>query len=261
MAYETIKTENISEQIELLTLNRSEVLNAISSQMAEELKSYFLTSANKQSLRVVIITGAGEKAFCAGADLKERANKTDGELEEQRILFQEFFSLMYKFPNPIIAAVNGVAYGGGCEIALLCDFILASKNASFALPEVKRGLIPGLGGTQLMPRRIGIGKAKELIFTGRSIPADEAFGIGLINHVTENNKLIEKAVSIGKEIVENAPISVRESKKAINNGYNLPLEEAINIESKSYKTASHTKDRKEGIKAFAEKRKPKWAGS
>ena len=260
MTFETIKTENILEQIELVTLNRPEVLNAISSKMAEELKSYFLTLGSKKNLRVVIITGSGEKGFCAGADLKERANKSDSELETQRVLFQDFFALMYKFPLPIIAAVNGVAYGGGCEIALLCDFIIASKNASFALPEVKRGLIPGLGGTQLMPRRVGIGKAKELIFTGRSISADEALNIGLVNHVTENNKLIEKAVSIGKEIVENAPIAVCEAKKAINNGYNLPLEEAINVESKSYKTVSQTEDRKEGIKAFAEKRKPNFNG-
>ena len=260
MNLETIKTEDISEQIELVTLNRPEVLNAISSQMAEELKEYFSKTSSKKNLRVVIVTGTGEKAFCAGADLKERASKSDNELETQRILFQEFYSAMYNFPLPIIAAVNGIAYGGGCEIALLCDFIVASKNASFALPEVKRGLIPGLGGTQMMPRRIGIARAKELIFTGRIVSADEALNFGLVNHVVENNKLIEKAVIIGKEIAENAPISVLEAKKAINHGYNLPLEEAIKVESKSYKTASHTEDRKEGIKAFAEKRKPKWIG-
>ena len=259
MAFETIKTETISEQIELLTLNRPNVLNAISSKMAEELKSYFSNLASK-NLRVIIVTGEGEKAFCAGADLKERANKTDSELETQRVLFQDFASAMENLPIPIIAAVNGIAYGGGCEIALLCDFIIASKNASFALPEVKRGLIPGLGGTQRLSRRIGIGKAKELIFTGKAISADEAFSFGLANHIVDNNKLIEKSISIAKEIVENAPLAVIEAKKAINKGYNLKLEEGLNIESHSYKAASRTEDRKEGIKAFNEKRKPQWSG-
>lgn len=258
MTFEVIKIETISEQIELLTLNRPEVLNAISSKMAEELKSYF--SNQKKNLRVVIVTGAGEKAFCAGADLKERANKDDHELELQRILFQEFGVAIQNFPVPVIAAVNGIAFGGGCEIALLCDFIIASKNASFALPEVKRGLIPGLGGTQRMSRRIGIAKAKELIFTGRSVSADEACSLGLANHVVENNKLIEKAINIAKEIVENAPISIIEAKRAINKGYDLNLQEALNIESMSYKAAAATEDRKEGIKAFNEKRKPTWSG-
>ena len=258
MNFQTIKTEILSEQIELLTLNRPEVLNAISSTMAEELKSYF--SNPRKNLRVVIVTGTGEKAFCAGADLKERANKDDHELELQRILFQEFGVAIQNFPIPVIAAVNGIAFGGGCEIALLCDFIIAAKNALFALPEVKRGLIPGLGGTQRMPRRIGIGKAKELIFTGRAVSADEAFNLGLANHVVENNKLLEKAVSIAKEIVENAPISVIEAKRAINKGYNSNLQEALNVESMSYKAAAATEDRKEGIKAFNEKRKPNWSG-
>ena len=260
MIFETIKTESISEQIELLILNRPEVLNAISSKMAEELKSYFSDSTSKRNLRVVIITGAGEKAFCAGADLKERAGKSDSELEAQRVLFQDFFTSVYKFPLPIIAAVNGIAYGGGCEIALMSDFIIVSNDALFALPEVKLGLIPGLGGTQLMPRRIGMGKAKELIFTGRAISGNEAFEIGLVNYVEEKSKLIEKAVNLGKEIAENAPVSIVEAKRAIDKGFNLPLDEAIVIESNSYKKVSHTEDRKEGIKAFVEKRSPKWIG-
>ena len=255
-----IKIENLTEQIELITLNRPEVLNAISSKMAEELKSYFKSISSKKNLRTVIITGAGEKAFCAGADLKERTNKTNSELEAQRVLFLEFANLIENCDVPVIVCVNGIAYGGGCEIALLCDFIISSKNASFALPEAKRGLIPGLGGTQRLSRRIGIDKAKELIFTGRAISSDEAFSLGLVNHVVENNKLIDKALSIAKEITECAPISVKEAKKAVNKGYNLPIEKALDVESASYKTVSNTEDRKEGIKAFNEKRRPQWTG-
>jgi enoyl-CoA hydratase len=249
----------VNEQgIATVTLARPEVSNALNEQMALELKDVF--AALPTSVKVVVITGAGERAFCAGADLKDRRRMNVEDWQLQHQAFRHAIQLISECHQPVIAAVNGAAFGGGLEIALTCDFIYASSNATFALPEVKLGIIPGLGGTQRLPRAIGIGRAKELLFTGAAFGAQEAYACGLANHVSEPGKLMEDVMDCAQRIAANAPLAVKAVKRASSMGMNTTLDRAITIESDQYNTLVKSEDRHEGINAYNEKRAPKFTG-
>lgn len=258
--YTTLTISSPSNHVQTLLLNRPSVLNAINTQMAEELRDFFLKFrvTKKSGIRVLILTGAGEKSFCSGADLKERKGMDDRTWFKQHKLFEDMGESIRKFELPLIGAINGVATGGGCEIAMMCDILYASQNALFSQPEVIRGIIPGLGGTQRLPRLIGMNHAKELLFTGKTISAKEAFRIGLVNKVVDSDALMNEALQLAQKIAANGPIAVRLVKKAVDQGFGLPLDKALKIEIKNYNSTVDTKDRREGINAFNEKRAPKF---
>lgn len=258
--YETLKIDRPDPHVMLVTLNRPEAMNAFNTRMGEEMRALFRDYDHFQTpdLRAVVITGAGDRAFCTGGDLKERRGMTDEQWRRQHIIFEEQNEAVWRFPVPIIAAVNGFALGGGTELALACDFIYASEKASFGLPEVTRGIMPGNGGTQRLPRRIGIGRAKELLYTGRIIDAKQALEWGLVNRLCAPEKLMEEALATALQIAKSGPIGVRQVKKAVDRGAYLPLESGIVLEIEAYQSPVFSEDRREGINAFNEKRPPVW---
>ena len=256
--YETLQIDHPAPHILRLTLNRPEAMNAMNTQMGIDLRHFFREFDHHQEpdIRVIIYTGAGEKAFCAGGDLKERKGMTEEAWRRQHVIFEEAVEALWRHPMPVIAAVNGVAMGGGCEMALACDFIVAADHARFGQPEVKLGIMPGAGGTQRLPRRIGIGRGKELLYTGRPITAAEASDWGLVNHVVPMAGLMDKAMELAGMIADNGPIAVRQAKKSVDRGIELPLAEALDFEIQAYNIAVPSEDRHEGVNAFNEKRKP-----
>jgi enoyl-CoA hydratase/carnithine racemase len=258
VSYETLSIQPPSGHVQVVALNRPQVLNAISSQMGRELRAFFrdFDHGQEPDVRAVIFTGTGERAFCAGADLKERRGMDEILWRRQHVIFEEAFEAIWRFPVPTIAAVNGVAYGGGCEMAMCCDLIVCTEDASFGQPEVKRGIVPGGGGTQRLPRRIGPGRAKELIFTGEPIDARTALAWGLVNRVVPRARLMEEAQKLAAAIAANGPIAVRQAKRAIDRGYDLSLETGLVLEVEAYNSAMASEDRREGINAFNEKRSP-----
>jgi enoyl-CoA hydratase/carnithine racemase len=241
-----------------LVLDRPEVLNAIDNELAEELSDRCLELAEDRSVRVVIFRGAGERAFCAGADLKTRHGFNQSQWLAQRALFRRSFDLVRAVPQPMIAAVHGYALGGGTELALLADLIVASEDAQFGLTEVSLGIIPGGGGTQTLPRRIGLSRAKELIYSARRIPAAEALALGLVNHIVPRDELLATAEALADEFLRNSPFAVRQAKWAIDQGFDLPFGEALEREHTAYMRTLDSPERAEGIAAFNEKRKPDW---
>lgn len=243
-----------------LTLNRPKVMNSFSFELLRALKAQIDAIRFRPEIRVVIITGSGEKAFCAGADLKERATLTPLQVKEFIFTIRDLFSSIENLNKPVIAAVNGVALGGGTELALACDIRLASATASMGLTETRLAIIPGAGGTQRLPRLIGRGKAKELIFTGRRVPAEEALVIGLVNQVCEPDNLQEACQSMAAEICQTGPIAIEQAKYAINHGLETDLHTGLAIESNAYWVTIPTQDRLEGLAAFREKRKPVYRG-
>ncbi|MFZ5633501.1 MAG: enoyl-CoA hydratase-related protein [Bacillota bacterium] len=259
MDYETLKLSR-EGHIAILAFNRPEAMNALSTQTARDLLAALEELEQDGEVFAVVLTAEGDRAFCVGADLKERKTMSRGDMKKQRALFVKTFTAVAEFPKPLVAAVNGFALGGGCEFALCCDFIIASEKAAFGLPEVGLAIIPGGGGTQLLPRVIGRNKAKELIFTGRRISAREAYDIGLVNHVAPAEKLMEKTMEIMQEITKNGPIALQQAKRAINLGVELELHTALALEAECYNVCLATEDRDEGLKAFNEKRKPVYKG-
>ncbi|MGJ7919769.1 enoyl-CoA hydratase [Neobacillus sp. LXY-4] len=250
-----------SEQgIAVITLNRAEAANALSVQMLKILQETINDIKFDKSVRCVIITGAGEKAFCAGADLKERAGMEPVEVRKTVTLIRSNINAIEALPQPVIAAINGVAFGGGTELALACDIRVASETAKMGLTETALGIIPGAGGTQRLPRLIGKGRAKELIFTARRIDAWEAREIGLVEYVTPAHSLLDKAMEIANQIVKNGPIAVTQAKFAIDKGYDVDLNTGLSIEQNAYEITIPTKDRLEGLQAFKEKRPPVYVG-
>lgn len=243
-----------------VTLNRPEAANALSLQMLYELHEAIYTIKYDRSVRCVILTGTGEKAFCAGADLKERAGMDATEVRKTVALIRGNINDLEALPQPVIAAVNGAAFGGGTEMALACDIRVASDQAKFGLTETSLGIIPGAGGTQRLPRLIGKGRAKELIFTARKISAMEAAAIGLVEYVTPPQSLMEKACEIAGQIVQNGPVAIAQAKLAIDNGYDVDLHTGLAIEQNAYEVTIPTKDRLEGLQAFKEKRRPQFKG-
>lgn len=248
------------EGISILTLNRPEVYNALNLSALTELSRIADELVHSKATRVVIITGAGEKAFCSGADLKERRTFSEDQVRRYIYLIRETFTKIERLPKPVIAAVNGLALGGGMELALACDLRIADETALFGLTEVSLGIIPGAGGTQRLPRIVGKAKAKELIFTAQKINAARAEKIGLVNETVEKGKVIETALQTAAMINENAPLSLAQAKFAIDQGMEVDLTTGLALETKAYETLIPTKDRLEGLEAFREKRKPIYLG-
>lgn len=248
------------EGIAEIRLHRPASANALSLQMLNELQNIFEDLKYDKFIRCVIITGSGEKVFCAGADLKERADMDPVQVRKTVAFIRKNINDVSALPQPVIAAINGAAFGGGTELALACDIRVASENAKFALTETSLGIIPGAGGTQRLPRLIGIGRAKELIFTARKIDALEAERIGLVEYVVPQDQLMEKVYSIARQIVQNAPIAVTQAKIAMNRGGEVDLNTALSIEQHAYEFTIPTKDRMEGLQAFKEKRKAVYKG-
>jgi enoyl-CoA hydratase len=259
--FETLALSYSEPHILRVTLNRPEAANAFNTQMSRELMQLFEGfQLDLQDLRVVIITGAGDKAFCAGGDLKERKGMTDAQWQAQHAIFERMARAILACPLPVIAAVNGAAFGGGCEIAGLCDFIYASDTARFALTEVTLGIMPGAGGTQTLPRAVGERRAKELILSGLPFTAAEAAAWGFVNKVVPQAELHEAVLTIARRIAANGPIAVRQAKQAITKGLQMSIADGLAFEIEAYNRMVPTQDRREGILAFNEKRKPNFRG-
>ncbi len=260
-SFNTLKCETPREGLLLVTLNRPEVRNAINTEMGRELREVFVPLRfSPGSLRCVIITGAGDKAFCAGGDLKERNGMPEAEWRLQHAIFEEAFYAVMDASVPVIAAVNGAAYAGGCELALASDFIYASSTARFALTETSLGIIPGVGGTQNLPRAVGERRAKELILAAKPFSAAEALQWGMVNLVCDQEQLMPATLEVAGRICENAPISVAQAKLAIHAGMQTDLQTGLTLEVQAYQRVLSTEDRKEGILAFNEKRRPRFTG-
>ncbi len=255
-----VLVSKLANGIIILTLNRAEAANALSVVMLEELQDAINECKFDRSVRCVIITGAGEKAFCAGADLKERAGMDAVQVRKTVALIRGNINAIEALPQPVIAAVNGGAFGGGTELALACDFRIASETAKLGLTETSLGIIPGAGGTQRLPRLVGKGRAKELIFTARRVDAWEAREIGLVEYVTPSASLLDKAIEVANQIVKNGPIAVSQAKFAIDKGYDVDINTGLSIEQNAYEITIPTKDRLEGLQAFKEKRTPVYVG-
>lgn len=238
----------------VITISREKAMNALNSTVLEELDKT-LDAVNLDEVRCLILTGAGEKSFVAGADIGEMSSLTKAEGEAFGKKGNDVFRKLETFPIPVIAAVNGFALGGGCEISMSCDIRICSDNAVFGQPEVSLGITPGFGGTQRLARLVGAGMAKQLIYTARNIKADEALRIGLVNAVYPLAELMPAAEKMAAGIAKNAPIAVRNCKKAINEGLDADMDEAIVIEEKLFGDCFETYDQKEGMAAFLEKRK------
>lgn len=243
----------------IVRLNRPEVLNAINTQMGHDLYNLWTRlTADPGETRCIVLTGAGERAFCAGGDLKERDGMTQATWQAQHELFERAFVALMELPTPVIAAVNGHAYGGGLETALGCDFIYAARGARLALSEVRLGIMPGGGGTQNLARAVGERRAKELILTAKAFTAEEGAAWGLINRVCDNP--LGEALETAKMIAENAPLSVKQAKKSIHYGLQTDLLTGYRFEIEAYNRLVDTEDRREGVRAFNEKRKPVFKG-
>lgn len=255
----TLKIE-IEDRVALVTINQPKVLNALNQATMEELELAFSERLTEDDVAAVILTGAGEKAFVAGADIKELAVLKPLEARAKSRQGHRLFQIIENFPKPVIAAVNGFALGGGCELALACHIRIASENAQIGLPEVKLGLIPGYGGTQRLPRLVGRGKALEMILSGSSIDAEEAYRVGLVNGVVALEDLIPTCRELASAIMANGPLAVRYSIEAVNAGMDMPLQEGTRLEASLFGLSCGTEDMKEGTRAFIEKRKPKFKG-
>jgi enoyl-CoA hydratase/carnithine racemase len=256
-----IQVEEPEAGLLVVRLNRPQVMNALNTATQMDIRTIFQPLAfTPGDLRCVILTGAGDRAFCSGADLKERQGMSDDAWRAQHDLVEEAFYSVLNASIPVIAAVNGIAYGGGCELALLCDFIYASRTAKFALPEVTRGIMPGAGATQTLPRAVGARRAKEMILSGRPFSAEEAHEWGMVNELTEPAELMPRTLAIARMICENAPIAVRQAKKSIHHGQQADITTGLAFEVQAYDRMVSTEDRLEGVRAFNEKRKPRFKG-
>ena len=243
-----------------LTLNRPEVMNSLNFLLLHALKEQIERLRFMRDVRVVIITAVGEKAFCAGADLKERATLPPEKVREYIFTIRNLFTSIEELNKPVIAAVNGIALGGGTELSLACDIRIAATNATMGLTETRLAIIPGAGGTQRLPRLVGRGKAKELIFTGQRISAEEALKIGLVNKVCDPKDLLDECKKMAATICKAGPVAIEQAKYAINRGLETDIYTGLAIESNAYWVCIPTKDRLEGLAAFKEKRKPNYIG-
>jgi len=234
--------------------------NSLTLAMLHGLAELQARAAADRALRVVILTGAGDRAFCAGADLKERARMGDAEVAGFHRALRDALAGLEALPQPVIAAINGAALGGGLELALACDLRVAAEGIEVGLPEVGLGIIPGGGGTQRLARAIGVARAKDLVLTARRVDAVEALAYGLVTRAAPPGALREAALEMAGEVARNAPVSLRQAKRAIDGGFHLPLEEALDLENRMYQDCLQTKDRVEALKAFAEKRRPVFTG-
>jgi enoyl-CoA hydratase/carnithine racemase len=256
---ENVRLEK-KNHIAYVTIDRPKVLNALNMPTMEELGEVFTDLAADREIRVVILTGSGEKAFVAGADINELQKNNPVEAKAYTHRGQAVLDLIENLGKPVIACINGFALGGGCEIAMACTMRLAGDTAKLGQPEVKLGIIPGYGGTQRLPRLVGSGRAMQILLTGEMIPAQEAYRIGLVNEVLPAERLIARAEEIAQKIIANAPLAVQYCTEAVNQGLNMTLEEGLFLEATLFGLCSATEDKKEGTTAFLEKRAPKFQG-
>ena len=249
---------NVEQQgaVAVLTIDRPKALNALNPEVLADLKAAF-EGIDQNTARCVVLTGAGDKSFVAGADIGSMSTMTKAEGEAFGKLGNDIFLMIENFPLPVIAAVNGFALGGGCELAMSCDIRLASEKAKFGQPEVGLGITPGFGGTQRLPRIVGLGMAKQLLYTARNIDAAEALRIGLVNAVVPQAELLDTAVKMANNVAKNAPIAVRACKKAVNEGMQVSIDKAVEIEEKLFGDCFETHDQVEGMACFLSREKPK----
>lgn len=260
MTQQLVQFDLLPGNIGLITLSRPEAANAMSVQLLNDLSATLDKINADPAVRVVLLSGAGEKAFCAGADLKERKGLSDHQVKQVVQLIGATIAKVESLAQPVIAVLNGVAFGGGLELALACDLRIAATHIKVGLTETSLGIIPGAGGTQRLPRLIGIGKAKELIYTARRIDAEQAKHLGIVEYVYEGHEVQEKAQQLALEMAKNAPLSLIQAKNAINNGVEVDLATGLKIESLAYSALIPTEDRLEGLQAFQEKRAPQYSG-
>ena len=251
----------VDDHIAVITLNRPESANALSKALLNELTNMMEAINQNQAIHCTIITGAKDKAFCAGADLKERQGMSDDEVVAAVTYIGETMTHIEHMEMPVIAALNGVAFGGGLELALACDLRIAAKHANVGLTETSLAIIPGAGGTQRLTRLVGLGQAKRLIYTAQRITAMEALDIGLVEQVVDQADLYEAAIQLASQIIRNGPVALKLAKQAINKGFETDLKTGLAIEQLCYRQTIPTQDRLEGLQAFQEKRKPKYTGS
>jgi len=259
MAYDNLLFE-VNEKIARITFNRPNVLNALNRKTMDELGDCLKKVRADDDIRVLILTGAGEKAFIAGADINELSQQTPVVGREYTLYGQEIVHRLETLGKPVIAAINGFALGGGCELALACTLRIASRNAKLGQPEVKLGIIPGYGGSQRLPRLCGKGVAHELILTGEMISAEEALRVGLVNRVVESSDLLATAEAIAKKIIANAPLAVKYALEAVEHGMEMPQEEGLYLEATLFGLSCATQDMREGTRAFLEKRPAEFEG-
>ncbi|MEU6989698.1 enoyl-CoA hydratase-related protein [Streptomyces sp. NPDC046465] len=243
-----------------LVLDRPKAMNAVSTEMARSIAAACAALAEDRDARAVVLTSTHERAFCVGADLKERNSFGDAELRRQRPTTRASYTGVLDLPMPTVAAVHGFALGGGFELALSCDMIVADPTAVVGLPEVSVGVIPGGGGTQLLPRRVGAARAAELIFSARRVEAAEARELGLVDVLVEEGEARTEALALGARIAANSPVGLRAAKRALRLGHGLDLRAGLEVEDAAWRTVAFSADRAEGVAAFNEKRKPQWPG-
>ncbi len=259
--YQTLLIERPAEHVVVLTMNRPDAANALNTQMGLDLMTWFeQIGLDPADARCIVLTGSGDKAFCAGGDLKERKGMSDEAWKSQHVVFERMLRAILACPVPILGAVSGAAFGGGTEIASACDFVYAAEHARFALTEVTLGIMPGCGGTQMLPRAVGERRGKEIVLTGKPFSAAEAAAWGLVNKVLPGPELMSAALATACAIARNAPISVRQAKRAIHHGLQMSLADGLAFEIEAYNRTIVTEDRREGILAFNEKRKPAFRG-
>lgn len=259
--YETIVLEPASEHVLVIRLNRPKSANAMNTRMGIELMTVFESfQIDHARLRCLVLTGAGERVFCAGGDLVERRGMTDEQWQSQHAIFERMVRAIANCPLPLIGAINGAAYGGGCEIAAACDFVYAARNARFALTEVTLGIMPGAGGTQNLTRALGTRRAKEIILTGLPFTAEDAERWHLVNRVLEPDALMSDVIKTASRIAGNAPISVRQAKQSIQRGVDMAIADGLSFEIEAYNRMVPTEDRHEGVNAYNEKRRPAFRG-
>lgn len=250
----------VADHVVEVVLNRPSALNAVSTALAVELTVVLRELAADATVRAVVVSSSHDRAFCVGADLKERAGFSDDQLLAQRPVIRSLFSAVRDLPMPAIAAVGGFALGGGFELALSCDLIVAGAAAVFGLTEVTVGLVPGGGGTQLLARRVGASRAADLVLTGRKVDATEALRLGIVDRLGGAGAARDLALEVASAIAANSPLAVRHAKYAVRAGLGLPLAEGLAIEDAAWRAAAVSADRREGISAFTEKRPPNWSG-
>ncbi len=247
--------------VSVLTIARPKVLNALNSETLREVKEAVWEVWNREGARVLIVTGAGDRAFIAGADIAEMCDLGPAGAARFAEMGHTVCSMLERMPRAVIAAVNGFALGGGCEVALACDIVLASRNAVFGQPEVKLGIIPGFGGTARLARAVGRGPAMEWILSGRTYPAEEAWRLGLVNRVTEPQDLMPEARKLAEEIASRGPLAVQAAKRLVHEGQSVPLDAALRTEAAVFANLFDTADQKEGMRAFLEKRRAEFRGA
>lgn len=256
----SVRTQQHGQHVTEIVMDRPEAMNALSTAQAEALIKVAEELAANRTVRAVVLSSAIPKAFCVGADLKERNNFDDEQLRNQREVFRRCFGGLLALPVPTVAAVEGFALGGGFELALCCDLIVGSSTAVFGLPEIGVGVIPGGGGTQTLARRVGLGRAADVIFTDRRLTAQEGEEWGFVARAVAEGLAIPEALALAGVIADKSPVGARAAKRALAAGFDLPIADGLELEHQGWLSTAFSADRKEGIAAFNEKRKPNWPG-